>query len=285
MKFPSVSFIHCGGEKLASYRYRVMMPHREFGAQVNNREADVLIFSKPQAHEVEWARVAKDRGQTVIVDYCDMHFGWQHYREIMQYADMITCPTKTMADWMKADFDVDVTVIADPYEQEEKPPHVTGGKLLWFGNSMNYFSIEKWLPFLDGELCIISSSEVPKAIPWSPETMRKAFAWADIVLLPETAPYKGANRAVEATRQGLFVVADFHPALDSFPGIWQGSILEGIKWAQANLAECNSMVSTAQAHVSKTYAPAILASAWKQTILLAQSYSMSAAGKSTGTDG
>jgi hypothetical protein len=57
------------------------------------------------------------------------------------------------------------------------------------------------------------------AIPWSKETMLEEFARADIVVIPTTASYKSANRAIEAIRQGCFVVAEPHPALEGFPDL------------------------------------------------------------------
>jgi hypothetical protein len=53
------------------------------------------------------------------------------------------------------------------------------------------------------------------------------------VVIPATAPYKSANRAIEAIRQGCFVVAEPHPALEGFP-IYIGNIKHAIRQRKPN---------------------------------------------------
>jgi hypothetical protein len=98
------------------------------------------------------------------------------------------------------------------------------------------------------------------AISWSNETMLEEFARADIVVIPATAPYKSANRAIEAIRQGCFVVAEPHLALEGFP-IYIGNIKEGIEWTTKQ--NMNELISKAQKFVREEFSPQTLIDKWK----------------------
>lgn len=277
-----VSFIHKGGPDSASYRYRAAMPARELGASLNDLSADTLVFAKPHPEDLIEAKKAKERGARIIVDYCDDHFNYKWYREIGELADEITCPTRAMAWHLPRQFRA--TVIADPYEFPEEEPHTYGVRLLWFGHPFNLYSLERILPKLEGyTLHIVTSGKVDGAIPWSLETMKDEFAKADIVILPRTAPYKSPNRAIEAIRQGCFVVAEKHPSLTDFPGIWIGDIKEGIEWTATHSREACRRTEIAQSFVETQFSPATAGSAWR-TVTQGSS-STSEPVQSNGTDG
>jgi uncharacterized Rossmann fold enzyme len=251
------SFIHWGNKNAASWRYRAKIPSGDW-ATLNDLTADTLIFAKPQASELMDMARAKARGAWVVVDFCDDHFDWLHYQEALRLADAVTCSTNEMARRIK-ELGRDATVIADPYEFPEMPPHYAGINLLWFGHHVNRDSLQRILPDLEGyPLRVVSNFE--GAIPWSKETMLEEFARADIVVIPTTASYKSANRAIEAIRQGCFVVAEPHPALEGFP-IYIGNIKEGIEWTkQQNM---NKLISKAQKFVTAEFSPQILIDKWK----------------------
>ena len=251
------SFIHWGNKNAASWRYRAKIPSGDW-ATLNDLTADTLIFAKPQASELMDMARAKARGAWVVVDFCDDHFDWLHYQEALRLADAVTCSTTEMARRIK-ELGRDATVIADPYEFPEMPPHYAGINLLWFGHHVNRDSLQRILPDLEGyPLRVVSNFE--GAIPWSKETMLEEFARADIVVIPTTASYKSANRAIEAIRQGCFVVAEPHPALEGFP-IYIGNIKEGIEWTkQQNM---NELISKAQKFVTERFTPQILIDKWK----------------------
>lgn len=281
MKNGRVSFIHGGGPDMASYRYRAAIPAREIGASLNDLSADTLIFAKPSPQDLWEMGKAKARGATVIVDFCDPHFDWMHYREALRLADFVTCPTETMmAVIREQDAEKTIHIIPDPYEYPEAKPHCQGVNLLWFGHAVNKHSLERVLPEItDYPLLVVSN--FAGAVPWSKETMNQAFANADIVILPKTEDYKSPNRAIESIRQGCFVVAEPQPSLKDFP-IWQGNIKEGIEWARQNPDLANQQTSKAQKYVMERYSPPTLASAWKKFI---PSLTTSDAEKFTGTDG
>jgi len=251
------SFIHWGNKNAASWRYRAKIPSGDW-ATLNDLTADTLIFAKPQASELMDMARAKARGAWVVVDFCDDHFDWLHYQEALRLADAVTCSTNEMARRIK-ELGRDATVIADPYEFPEMPPHYAGINLLWFGHHVNRDSLQRILPDLEGyPLRVVSNFE--GAIPWSKETMLEEFARADIVVIPTTASYKSANRAIEAIRQGCFVVAEPHPALEGFP-IYIGNIKEGIEWTkQQNM---NKLILEAQNFVRERFTPQILIDKWK----------------------
>jgi len=248
-----VSFIHYGDKTSASWRYRAKIVSDGW-ASLNDFSADTLIFAKPQANELMQMARAKARGAWVIVDFCDDHFDWVHYKEALRLADAVTCPTQTMAKIIKG-HGRDATVIGDPYEYPEEKPHCNGLNLLWYGHAVNKHSLERILPDLEGyNLRVVSN--FGGAIPWSHETMLEEFARADIVLMPATAEYKSPNRAVEAIRQGCFVVSERDLGI---PHIYVGNILEGIKWTQ----DTNTLISKAQKFVRDEYSPRILIDKWK----------------------
>jgi len=250
-----VSFIHWGDKNSASWRYRAKIVS-EGWASLNDFTADTLIFAKPQANELMDMAKAKARGAWVIVDFCDDHFDWVHYKEALRLADAVSCNTEIMAKIIK-EHGRDATVIGDPYEYPEEKPHCNGLNLLWYGHAVNKHSLEKILPDLEGyNLRVVSN--FGGAIPWSHETMLEEFAKADIVLMPATAEYKSPNRAVEAIRQGCFVVSERDLGI---PEIYVGNILEGIKWTQTQ--NVNQRISTAQKFVTDEFSPKTLIDKWK----------------------
>lgn len=278
-----ISFMHAGPKEMASYRYRAVNPARELGASLNRTEADVHIYVKPVEVDVRFALQAKAKGKTVIVDFCDLHFDQRHYIEIMEIAHLVTCPTEWTKNYLMEEFDIKAEVIPDGYEFTKMLPHCDGNNLLWFGSSGNYDSLQRVLPSIkDYPLRVVSNVE--GSIKWSHLTMLEEFAMADIVVIPETAPYKSNNRAIEAIRQGCFVVAEPHPSLEQLP-IWKGNIKKGIEWAIQNLPEANQMTLEAQSFIEKSLSPTTLATAWKTAIQKAQSNCTLDQERLNGTDG
>jgi hypothetical protein len=257
-----ISFIHRGGRTMASYRYRAEIPARELGASVNDPSADVLVFAKPMPDDACEARRAKARGAHVIVDFCDDHLEAWHYLAMAGLADAITCPTPEMARRIQAATGRAASVIPDPWEFPAAEPHCDGVRLLWFGHASNLSGLARAARSLEGyPLTVVSSA--PGALPWSHAEMLRQLAAADIVVLPASAPYKSANRAVEAIRQGCFVVAEPHPALTEIPGIFIGRLREGVEWARSDAAGARSRTREAQRYVTPRFSPEAIARAWR----------------------
>lgn len=257
-----VSFCHYGNEGMASYRYRARIPAQSLGADINNPNADVIIFAKPIDQDVPYVVAAQKSGRKVIADFCDMHFHLPYYDLILKTADAVTCTTKWFSDYIGETYGIEAHVVPDPFEFEQKEPHCSGARLLWFGQGANIDSLIRVAPTLS-DLYLTVVSNIEGAIPWSIDNLKEQFAKSDIVLMPETAPYKSPNRTIEAIRQGCFVVAEPHPAINDIPGIWVGNIRDGIDWAQEHLDEANARTMLAQAYIRRHYSPEAQANAWR----------------------
>ena len=145
----SIGFIHRGGKEMASYRYRTQIPAEYLNASINGEDAEVVVFSKPLAEEVELARELKGKGSRVVIDICDPLFDERpHYEEILKYADHAVAPTRVARDLVAAYSPA--AIIPDPYEFDEVEPHAAGNRLLWFGHELNLPDIlpYKYLPNL-----------------------------------------------------------------------------------------------------------------------------------------
>jgi hypothetical protein len=113
--------------------------------------------------------------------------------------------------------------------------------------------------------------------------MLREFKAADVVLMPATDTYKSPNRTIEAIRQGCFVIAEPHPALNDFPGIWIGNIKEGLEWLKRqSVMDLSDRISLAQTYVAERYSPKTVAAMWRTAI---QSLTTSAAVERTGQTG
>lgn len=285
------SFFHRGDASMASYRYRASRPAEALGVPLNDRFVEVLIFAKPVHEELEILRWANQTGRWTVVDTCDIHYGQLPWlREMMREATILTCASEFSRRLLADDLGREATVIHDPYEYEECPPHGDGMRLLWFGHPTNMDGANRIIPFgTDYPLTIVTNAQKVegtgpvRVVQWSVDALREELAQADIVLLPETAPHKSANRAVEAIRQGCFVVAEPHPSLMQIPGIFIGNLRKGLAWAQAHPQERQTRTAQAQAFVRERYSLAQVANAWKQVIQACPS--ISAPGPSTGQAG
>lgn len=279
------SFIHRGGVSMASYRYRALIPAQTLEYPINDLSADILVYAKPAKNEISEMLEQKALGKRIVVDFCDDHFVTHpHYEEAALLADSVTCPTVGMSIRIRKHGYVGTpTVIPDPYELPEVLPHCSGNRVLWFGHAVNFASLIRVLPRIGGyPLKIVSN--VPGSIPWSMDTILREFIAADMVIIPATADYKSPNRAVEAIRQGCFVVAEPHPSLNDIPGIWIGDIKEGIEWAMHNQESANKRTRLAQVYIQK-YSPRTVACAWNCLFQNMKSRSISDAVIATGMDG
>ncbi len=261
----NASFFHSKTAQQASYRYRGAIPARELGWPMNDETADIWIVSKIDKGTPAFIERGHAMGKRVVVDVCDLHLALSWYQEAILHADHVTVPTEFAADVIAADFGAPVSVIPDPYECPEREPHVRGLHLFWFGHAQNFYSLEPWLPALKPYTLRVMSN-IEGAIPWSFDRLQEELAWADVVLIPETAPYKSPNRAVEAIRQGCFVVAEPHPGLADIPGLWTGHLLKGIQWVEQHQTEANARVTQAQTYVRERFSPARVANAWRTCI-------------------
>jgi hypothetical protein len=153
-----------GRQESASWRYRAKIPAGDW-ASLNDLTGDTLIFAKPQANELMDMARAKARGAWIVVDFCDDHFDWMHYQEALAPCGCGDLLHHRNGKRIK-ELGRDATVIADPYEYPEMPPHCNGVNLLWYGHHVNRESLQRILPDLEGyPLRVVSNFD--GAIPWS----------------------------------------------------------------------------------------------------------------------
>ena len=248
---------------MASYRYRVAIPAKELGFKINDARSETLIFSKPMPADIDLAR--NNRGVN-IVDICDDHLGTPLYQEMMHLAHIITCPTEDMQQRI-GKHSYYAHIVPDSYEFDEKTPHCHGTKLVWFGHKTNLYSLVRILPDIeDYALRVVSNA--PGTIKWSVETTKTELDNADIAIFPATKTYKSPNRVLEAIRRGCFVVAEYHPSIEDFEGIWVGDIPSGIEFAQNHREKANSWTRHAQQFIKQRYSPKTQADAWKKALAL-----------------
>lgn len=271
-------FIHRGGPSFASYRYRAAIPARQIGANVNEGEGSVYIFSKPVPNDVTLAKECKAEGVKVVVDLGDDHF--QHpvwspvYVEMVKLCDALVVPTENMAGRIvkyvgrKAD-----AIISDPYEEPLCAPHASEKeRYLWFGHAANLKDLNPYLTFIkDMPFTILTSPNSRKDmqyVPWSPEAQTTHLQRASVAFLPirKGVEYKSPNRLVNAMRAGLFVVTDRHPSTTEFRRyVWTGNVMTGVKWAQHFHDELNDIVAEGQTYIEK-FSPENVGKQWTQLL-------------------
>ena len=266
----NIAFIHQGGPDMASYRYRAEMPAKHLGAKLNDGLADVVVFSKPVPADLDIARMARNDGCKLVVDFCDDHF--QHevlgpiYVEMANLANRITCPTVGMRERIRNSTGMDAAVIPDPYEMPLLEPHANGENTLWFGHQRNIGEIVPWFKRIDmGKFNAVTGQNnvLTGYTPWSVENMQSALAEANTVILPSKDQCKSANRLINAIRSGCFVVAKDVPAHKEFREfVWVGKMETGLRWFKVFQADLNDRVKAGQAYIEK-YSPERIGDQWK----------------------
>lgn len=273
----NIVWVHRLGPQFASYRYRSQVPCEEVGkingfrTAINNGEADVVIFSKPMADELEMAEKAKKEGAKIVVDFCDDHFQdaeAETYRAFAEIGDAFVTSSTIMRgrlyDYVKADS----AVIPDPYEQPECEPHADGDHYLWFGHFTNLKEITQVAHVIGNrKLLVATGPKAPndKLVIWGPEALKAALAQSNIVLLPtrEGVEYKTANRLLNAIRSGCFSVCMTHPAYKEFRDfVWVGHFPTGLRWAESFRADLNALVKSAQDYIRDRYSPKTIGEQW-----------------------
>lgn len=265
----SVAFCHPGSSSSASYRYRCLLPAKWLGAKVNDTSADVMVCCKPNKLDIPYTLKAKEEGRKVVMDFCDMHFDLDYYVELLKLADVVTCASEWLAQYVREEYGIDAIAIPDSYEMPKMEPHCKGNRLLWFGHPLNAYSLKRVMHQIEGNpLHVISGFEGSE--PWTMGGVHRALKNADMVVMPETAPYKSSNRTLEAIRMGCFVVAEPHPAIEKIPGIWIGNIGKGVEWAKANPDEANARTLLAQQHIEEFYSAKPLTDLWSKAVGISQ---------------
>jgi hypothetical protein len=308
-----VSFIAPANFKMASYRYRVLMPTKALTeakvdcsivTSYDGLNADVFVFSKhwdpvKEQAAVEQiktpgfmagntiATVAVDRPDPkVVFDVCDDHFEHlkvgPHYHWMCENADLIIASTSRMQEIIFDHTRKESVVINDSYEfPEHKPRHKweqwNPENVLWYGHPSNFEHLHAvWDDLRGYNLMLITggielqdtvANKPFPIVPWNHENMMDGFKNSDVVVLPTGAEgymsHKGANRMIEAIRQGVFVVAEPNPEYDKFKEwMYIGDIRKGLEWIQSNKKCIAERICKAQKFVSDNYHPQIIGQKW-----------------------
>lgn len=258
----SVSFYQFG-EHVASSRYRAIIPAEELAKLGVQRGNQWLVIGK---HSWNWD-VATQGFEKVCYDVCDDHFNdrlQNHYRECVDRADLVTCNSHEMRRVIKRETGRDATVIADPYEWPQRSPKF-GHSLLWFGHALNLQDVAPYIQTMKPE---IVTNDGYGFTTWTKDNMQCAFDRAGMVILPTgKSMAKSGNRAIEAIRQGLFVVHGYLPAYGDL-GMYCGDIGDGVEWAKRNKDEVIERIRKAQNYIRDEYSPIKIAKQWKAALSL-----------------
>ncbi len=277
-----ICHVTAADDRWASYRYRVAIP----APFLNDLGAEVYVDTEPMPEALNvyhkhftdtQPMIARTGG---IFDITDHHFRNEelapHYRHMCGMADLITCSSRELVRVIRRETGRASMYVPDPYEFPEAPCSWPGSqsRTLWFGHQTNFKTLEH-INF-DGPLEIVTSCEQPvgkvnvRMRPWNHENMLQAFSRADFVILPqfddEKSRAKGNNRAVNALRQGRFVIASRIPSYEELGDyiylVDNRDMLEGIEWARQNMENAEIMVMTGQTYVAREYSPERVASEW-----------------------
>jgi hypothetical protein len=268
---------------LASTRYRAMIP----GAELVRAGHDVSLGETPQPGAINVFHKAFDESFPAwlrefggVFDVTDFHFAnhlGDRYLACCDAADMVTCSSRRLVELIADRTGRSPIFIPDPYEFPERRHEWRGGaRVLWFGHEVNFRTLSG--VELDCHLEVITGCKEPtskpnvRMTPYSHAAMLEGFERADIVILPQDpddpkASAKGANRAVNALRQGKFVVASPIPAyreLEDFIYLSDDAtdMLTGIRWGRAHPEAVAAMVDAGQAYIERHYSPAVAAQQW-----------------------
>jgi hypothetical protein len=251
---------HCNDRKIASSRLRAVIPAIELRDEVEIvPDGDVLVWGK-HFLDLEIAKQFKKR----VFDVCDDHFDGPnggYYRKAFEIADLVTCNSEAMRFRIHQMGRI-AKVIPDPYETQRKIP-TWGEGVLWFGHERNLSELYRVAPKIKQKITIVSKRMSAEIIEWSPEAQEKALAECAVVILPTgRSPCKSANRLLEATMAGKFVVAEPLPAYEEFTDLWIGDIAEGLDFAFANPEKCLQRVRWTQGRIEALYSPKVIGRQW-----------------------
>lgn len=311
---------------LASARYRVLAPAFElenagwrsefvnetyaqamggWGSNVPQKGDTVIISKVFTDFSVKLAQDAKNRGATVIADFCD-NFMTHSQRGPLQHAllaiaDKVTASTPAMAEAIQTSGKNVDAIIPDPVGFNQGTVRFSPGKvlqLLWFGHAVNIDTLVQWFPqvaeYAEQQplvLNIVTSlsngvSDIQRFIPeglqviytpWSEASTEQALADCDLVVIPtlnnDIKKVKSSNRLLETLWSGRFVVAGNLPSYAMFANsAWLGDdLIDGIRWAVANPKEVISRIKLGQQQIARNYTKEAIGQLWHDVVFSDQS--------------
>jgi len=302
---------------LASARYRAIIPAaelvslghkvhlhsaREWTKEILDFDCDVMVVSKSldRANEALAAEV-KARGVKLVVDMCDNIFDdWkygEHFRAMVELADVVTCSTEAMAEAIKVRMGRESFVINEPVEGPRGAPRfaprLPGIKMLWFGNLRSLDCVRERIDQLaeacevhplELVLCTLSVPEVKQLVAelaslnpsrlttrlvrWSPEATWSALDECDLVWIPSAAGdfhrTKSPNRLVETLWAGRVALVDpipSHAPFEAFVPMGK-RLLEAIAESLEAGPAVEGRIAEAQRLIATLHSPRACALQW-----------------------
>jgi len=305
--------------KMASVRYRLLVPaasleggheskviHLAPGANRSTllerfQGAHAVVFGKlfgrfkedPQP-VLALIQALRERGTAVLADFSDDHFAdpvqGGSYRALVNAVDRVIASTPGLADLVRGETSVPVSMIGDPVEGTRGDAAVASRsplRLLWFGSVQNLDTLRFGLPQLERV-----ADEVPHSLslmtapgsgidatggvrflPWSVAGLWQALDECDAVVIPSN-PYdphkavKSPNRFAESVWAGRFVLAHPLPAYQELADFgWVGDDLgEGLRWLAGHGDAALQRIRSGQAAVAERFSPHAIGAAWTAAI-------------------
>lgn len=299
---------------LAPIRHRITVPARAIpgskviyvGPGANRRTlldrfegAEAAVFGKLfdsslAQSALELAAALRQRNVKIIADYCDDHFSHpvlgSAYRSIANAADAAVASTPGLAEVVRTQAPVPVTVVTDPVEGPRGEPRSDirrPPRLLWFGHPLNLDTLRHGLAQLAARqinfaLTILTAPGAgAEALghrfrAWSTDALFEELRECDAVIIPSNAhdprkAVKSPNRFTEALWAGRVVMAHPLPAYEALGGHgWVGEDLgEGLHWLLENFDEASARTGAGQEWVAAHCSPAAVGRAWQAVIAAA----------------
>lgn len=289
-----VNFIIITDETVASFRFHNVIPaqelsflgHQSFITEYPLDGCDVYVFSKHLNYGDHWyMKALKSEGKKTVFHCCDNHFNLphgDHYRRMINTADIVTASTQAMADIIQSETGVFAKVIPDVYEQGERSAcFKPDGKLkvLWFGHPSNLDGLAESMPLEDIDLVLCTStSEVPlplvgqKVVLWTPKNLHMALDWCDVVIIPSIVSddrkvVKSHNRLTDSVMSGKFVIATPLPSYEEFKDIYLGDIKEGLDWLKCkDTTDIENRIAKSQDYIRTKYSPDVIGKRWAEVL-------------------
>ncbi|MDX1377024.1 MAG: hypothetical protein R3357_15765 [Burkholderiales bacterium] len=250
-------------------------------------------------------------GHAVFADFSDNYpaFGGPHVAQLADYqarmgaAAVLTVPCAALAEAIGAQAKRGIHVVEDPYETPEQPARFAPGagrlRLCWFGSAyepavvegafealahaqperslrVDFLALASRAPMarqLEARMRAVHPASEVRFIEWSFESVARALAECDLVVLPQDAGSawgrcKSHNRLVQAIRAGRVALASAIPAYMELAQFAQvdDDLPAALEAALAQPQAALEKVRAGQALVRSRFAPAHIAARWASVL-------------------
>jgi hypothetical protein len=252
----------------------------------NPKPRGVTVITKYMREDADYVRMKIDARMALVLDINDDNFHIPVKASVLDraavVADRLTASCRSLAKVMQERYRKEVTVIDECAEGEELAPCFAREERLkigWFGHRANMEGFIRLAPKLVSRAEVRFASNTAHTVegaagaPWSRAVEAQLLAWADVIVIPISAPgnrpnpaTKSASRVIRATQAGKFVLAE---PIDSYQAFsewhWIGDIIDGLDWLEGQDREAiESRIGQAQAYLRRKHAPEVVATQWQR---------------------